>query len=149
MAPPQRRSLDIRPKAQADIERLALDDARLPGRINTLLGRLVSADLTGEALSEMPRYGNLTDCYKIYFGVPGQPQNTHRIVYRLRAGGVVDVIEVVAVEEKDGGYVYLTVADRLGRLPAESRGALMSEHQKRIARRGAQRGRDGKPTQFT
>jgi len=94
----------------------------------------------------MPRYGNLTDCYKIYFGIPGQPQNTHRIVYRLRAEGVVDVIEVVAVEEKAGGYVYLTVADRLGRLPPESRRALMSEHQKRIARRGAQRNRGDKPT---
>jgi Txe/YoeB family toxin of Txe-Axe toxin-antitoxin module len=142
----RRRRLDIRPTALADIAHLALDDARLPKRINTLFGRLVRADIAGEALSDMPRYGNLTDCYKIYFGIPGRPQNTHRIVYRLRAENIVDFIEVVAVEERDGGYVYLTVADRLGRLPPESRTAFMSQHQKRIARRGAQKGRSSEPT---
>ena len=134
-----RRVLDVRPKAQDDIRRLAEDNPKLPARISTLFHLLEGGMLTGEPLNEMARYGPLRDCYKVYFGAPGMAQNTYRIVHRLRIDGTIEVVEVIAVEERSGGYVYLLAADRLGRLPAESNPALKAEHQERIARRGAQR----------
>ena len=134
-----RRVLDIRPKAQDDIRRLAEDNPKLPTRISMLFHLLENGTLTGEPLKDMARYGPLSDCYKVYFGAPGMPQNTHRIVHRLRLDGTIEVVEVVVVEERSEGYVYLLAADRLGRLPAESKPALEAEHQERIARRGAQR----------
>ena len=72
--------LDIRPKARADILRLAEDDPTLADRIVVLLRQLENGTLTGEPLTEMPRYGFLADCCKVYFGAPRKAPNTHRIV---------------------------------------------------------------------
>lgn len=66
-------------------------------------------------------YGDLADCRKWYFGPAGRPQSTHRLVYQESAGGGVEVLEVIAVEGRPGGYVYMLAADRLGRLPAGTR----------------------------
>ncbi|MBK5224177.1 MAG: hypothetical protein JJE52_15145 [Acidimicrobiia bacterium] len=49
------------------------------------------------------------------------------------------MVEVVAVEARDEGYVYLLVAERLGRLPEETKARKKRTHEAVVARRGAQR----------
>lgn len=86
----------------------------------------------------MATTGDLTDCRKLYFGRGNPP--SHRIVYR-EAGtdGALEVLEVVAVEERDALYVYLLTANRLGRLPIESKRRFNRLHQQVILRRSSRR----------
>lgn len=86
----------------------------------------------------MASYGDLSDCFKVYFGTTDEP--THRIVYRHLDDGDIEVIEAVAVEARADGYVYLLAASRLGRLPKESKRRFDRIHQAMIALRSSRKG---------
>lgn len=75
---------------------------------------------TLKPLGSMAKTGDLTDCGRTYFGVDADA-DTHRIVFRRIAGRleVVEVLEVVAVEERADDVVYLAAGLRLGRLEAD------------------------------
>ena len=125
------RKLDPSAAARADIERLVRHDRQLAKRVVHVLGLLASGKVTGKALAESAKYGDLSDHYKLYVGLAGRP--THRIVYRVTPA----TIRVEAVGSRDLGLVYLEVSQRLGRLPAESLPALND------ARRSPKRKRRG------
>lgn len=125
------------PAAEDDFRRLEEDDARLPLRAVALLDLIAVGKLKGEILKDSAFYGDLSDHYKFYFGLTDKP--THRIVYREIPGGGIHVVEVVVVEQRDEGYVYLLASNRLGRLPDSTRKAFNRVHQKVIARRGEMR----------
>lgn len=92
-------------------------------RADRPLGELVLQRLTGlragrldgVPLEHRPA-GDLSDCRKLYVGRVGE-QPTHRIVYRRHGNGVVEVLTVVAVGEREGLAVYLAA---LGRLSGEA-----------------------------
>lgn len=77
--------------------------------------------------------GDLADCRKLYFGLGDPP--SHRIVFRELDDGMIEVIEVVAVEAREDMYAYLLASVRLGRLPVESRPRYQRPHQATIGRR--------------
>lgn len=130
--------------ASKDLGRLDKDDPSLAGRAANLVKLLAAGEITGIALAPMRKYGDLTVCHKIYFGTPSEPKS-HRIVYQEgSAKGAVEVLEVVAVEARDDGYVYLQAAKRLGRLPEESEAHLKKVHQRRIRDRAGRTSK--KPT---
>ncbi len=116
---PKRKVVLLRASA-ADLGRLGEDDERLERRAGALLSLLESGQVTGQPLSLLPSYGDLSDCRKIYFGVSAGLA-THRIVYRdvppanQRHAPVIEVVEVVAVEARSEGYAYLLASQRLGR----------------------------------
>lgn len=129
--------------AVADLERLKGDDVALYQRARGLLDLVEANEYDGVPLKEMSKYGDLSNCRKIYFG-HGPARNSHRIVYQMaepEEGGDlrVEVIEVVAVEARDDGYVYLKAAERLGLLPAETRPTLKRAQQRRIDDRAARK----------
>ncbi|MGH9112695.1 MAG: hypothetical protein ACRDZN_10445 [Acidimicrobiales bacterium] len=117
---PRRRRATFLAAAKADVGRLARDDPRL-AKLALKTGRdLESRTVNGAPLEEMATTGDLTDCRKVYFGLGNPP--SHRIVYRdLGASKGVEILEVVAIEQRDDLYAYLLASARLGRLPVESR----------------------------
>jgi hypothetical protein len=79
-------------------------------------------------LRDFTKTGDLRDCGKIVVAVDGEPE--HRIVV-LQSDGVIEVIEVVAVEDRTGDLPYLLAGLRLGRLDDPVR---RSDAQRRVAR---------------
>jgi hypothetical protein len=140
VSPAARRTWRALPAAAQDLERLADDDPRLKLRAVALLDLLADGRIDGVELKEMAFYGDLSGCFKYYFGATGG-DITHRIVYRRLADGGLEVIEAIAVEQRDDGYVYLLASNRIGSLPTSSRKALNRVHQSVIARRTSQRDR--------
>ena len=130
---PRKRQLRYLAAAKADLERLKGDDPRLADRARAHLKLLEDGRQDGLPLELLPRYGDLSDCRKIYFGVTNEP--THRIVYHQSEDGGVEIAEIVAIESRPEGYVYLLAASRLGRLPDESKPRFMDLHQKKIGER--------------
>jgi mRNA interferase RelE/StbE len=126
--------------AATDIERLAKDDPVI-GRLAALkVHELARGDVVGEPLAEMASTGDLSDCFKLYFGIGSPP--SHRIVYiEIADTGppVWEIVEIVAVEERDDLYAYLLASSRLGRLPPESKPTFNRLHQVRIKRRSRRR----------
>jgi hypothetical protein len=132
------RRVTIIPAADADIGRLAKDNPRLALRARAIIGLIATGEITGAPLQLLPSYGDLTDCRKVYFGVTDAP--THRLVYQIVGAGSktrLEIVEVVAVEARAEGYVYLLAANRLDRLPPETRPKLGRVHQREIARRSS------------
>jgi len=123
------------PAAENDIERLAEDDPKLKLRAIALLDLLADGRIEGLELKDKSFYGDLSDCFKFYFGVTGDAI-THRIVYRKLADGGIEIVEAIAVEAREDGYVYLLASARMGRLPATAKKAYNRIHQKVVARRG-------------
>ncbi|CAB4572639.1 MAG: hypothetical protein F2534_12825 [Actinobacteria bacterium] len=136
MSAPAGRKWRAHPAVEKDIERLGEDDPRLKVRAVALLDLLADGKVAGEELKDMAFYGDLSDCFKFYFGITGGAI-THRIVYRTLADGGIEIVEAIAVEEREEGYVYLLASHRLGRLPDTAKKAFNRAHQKVIARRGA------------
>lgn len=134
-----RRRITLTDAARTDIERLGGDNARLAVRALALIELLEEGSIDGVPLRHLPSYGDLTDCCKVYFGATGVP--THRLVYRIVDvdTATIEIIEVVAVEQRDDAYVYLLAANRLARLPPERRKSFSRTHQSVIARRHRQR----------
>jgi hypothetical protein len=142
---PARRSLSVTQAATRDIERLSKDAVGLDVRARALIELVEEGRVTGQELTLMPSYGDLSDCRKIYFGLH-KDDATHRLVYQVvQDGGVatLEVVAVVAVENRDEGYVYLLASNRLGRLPDETRPKLNRVHQQHIAKRGRKTPRSG------
>lgn len=139
------RKWQAHPAAEQDIERLAEDDPRLKLRAVALLDLLADGKIAGKELENMAFYGDLSDCFKFYFGAT-RDTITHRIVYRKLAGvgGGIEVIEAIAVEQRAEGYVYLLASTRMARLPDTAKKAYNRVHQKVIALRGEKR-KTGRP----
>ncbi len=139
----KRRKVELTEAAKGDIVRLHQDDPQLARIALLRLRDLGRGDLTGQPLEEMAVTGDLTDSRKLYFGTGDEP--THRVVYREHGPrGGIEVLDVVAVEERDELYAYLLAAVRLGRLPEESRSRLNRVRQRVIQRRaGTRRPREG------
>ncbi len=95
----------------------------------------------GQRLKDLSRTGDLSDCFKVYFGVGSPP--SHRLTYRQldgeATGTLIEVVEIVAVEQREADYVYLLTASRLGRLPNETRKAFNTVHQQVIKARNRRR----------
>lgn len=127
------------PAATADLARLEQDNHRLVVRAQALVELVVDREIEGAELKLLASYGDLSDCRKVYFGDTTEP--THRIVYRLLDDHAIEVVEVVAVEQREEGYVYLLAAQRLARLPAETKKRLNRVHQGVIKRRSESRRR--------
>ncbi len=107
--------------AATDIERLANDDPVVGRLAASKVRELARGDVVGKPLAEMASTGDLSDCFKLYFGIGSPP--THRIVYvEITDAGppVLEIVEIVEiVEERDDLYAYLLASNRLGRLPTE------------------------------
>jgi hypothetical protein len=116
--PPKRRKLRALPEVAGDIS--ALPTQKLQEIALQRISDVVNGRLSGARLEDMSRTGNLTDCFKLYFDERGGPDPAYRVVYRELAEGAVEVVEVVAVEQRDALYVYALAALRLGRLPEGS-----------------------------
>jgi len=137
MSPSQPRTIDISPDARQDLLRLKASDIALVTVAASMLKRLASGSVTGVPLEKMPKFGDLSDCRKVYFGYGNPP--SHRIVYRLVDETRIEICEVIAVESRDDAYVYLLTALRLQRLPQETHQEYMSVHQRIIAERAKKR----------
>lgn len=124
--------------ALQDVERLNGDDPRLGELALTRIRQLERREIDGVPLQDMAATGDLSDCRKLYFGFGSPP--SHRIVYRdLGENGGIEVVEVVAIEARGELYAYLLAADRLKRLPDESKSRFSRVHQQAIAKRAARR----------
>ena len=108
-------------------------DRRLGQHAASMLKQIAAGSVTGVPLEKMPKFGDLSDCRKVYFGYGNPP--SHRIVYREIDETHIEVFEIVALESRDDAYVYLLTALRLQRLPQETHQEYMSVHQRIIAER--------------
>jgi hypothetical protein len=133
------RHIDISPEARQDLLRLKATDVALATAAASMLKRLASGSLSGQTLEKMPKFGDLSDCRKVYFGYGNPP--THRIVYREIDETHIEVFEIIALESRDDAYVYLLAALRLQRLPSETAQEYQSVHQRMIASRAAKKDR--------
>lgn len=128
------RKVGVLPQALADMERLMRDDRAIGARARVVLSLLETGEIEGQPLQLMATYGDLRDCRKVYFGRPGDSAS-HRLVYRSTGGPGHEELEVIAVEERRDGYVYLLASSRLDRLPSEMQRRFMRVHQGAIQRR--------------
>ena len=102
------------PEVTDDLRAIRLKDEKLAILIIEKLADLRAGRITGQPLENLPGTGNLSDCRKIYVGLEfGRP--THRIVYASHDDGAVEVIQVIAVGEREAVAVYLDALRRLGR----------------------------------
>jgi hypothetical protein len=133
MASRKLRTLQIRPEAREDVRRLTKLDRRLAVVASTALRNIANGTTVGVPLEKMAKFGDLSDCRKVYFGYGNPP--THRIVYRELDEETIEIIDVVALESREDAYVYLLAAERLRRLPDETQQEFKSVHQRIIAKR--------------
>ena len=133
MASRKLRTLQIRPEAREDVRRLTKLDRRLAVVAATALRNISNGSTVGVPLEKMAKFGDLSDCRKVYFGYGNPP--THRIVYRELDEETIEIIDVVALESREDAYVYLLAAERLRRLPEETQQEFKSVHQRIIAKR--------------
>lgn len=133
----KRRVVRLSNDADGDLGRLLEIDRRLGQLAASMMKQLAAGSVTGVPLEKMPKYGDLSDCRKVYFGYGNPP--THRIVYREIDETHIEVFEIVALESRDDAYVYLLAALRLQRLPAETAQEYQSVHQRMIASRAAKK----------
>ena len=133
MASRKLRTLKIRPEAREDVRRLTKLDRRLAVVAATALRNISNGTTVGVPLEKMAKFGDLSDCRKVYFGYGNPP--THRIVYRELDESTIEIIDVVAIESREDAYVYLLAAERLRRLPEETQQEFTSVHQRIIAKR--------------
>lgn len=132
-----KRIIEISPEARQDLLRLKATDVALATVAASMLKRLASGNVSGQPLEKMPKFGDLSDCRKVYFGYGNPP--THRIVYRIVDETRIEIFEIIAVESRDDAYVYLLAALRLRRLPAETAQEYQSVQQRMIASRAAKK----------
>ena len=133
----RRRHVVVTELAGRDLRFLTDEDpavARLAAqKLRDLQGGLVD----GEPLRNLAFYGDLSDCFKLRFGLGNPP--SHRIVYRQLPDTTIEILEVVAIEARDDAYVYLLASYRVGVLPESSEPKLKRVHQQVIARRTKRR----------
>ena len=108
------REFRAHPGVAEDLRAIRRQDEKLALLILRRIADLRAGRISGEALELLPGTGDLSDCRKLYVGLEyGRP--THRIVYREHDDGVVEIIEVIAVGEREAFTVYLAALRRLGR----------------------------------
>jgi len=127
------RKLHLSEDVDKDIARLVASDRRLAEIAFQSLRELASGTTVGVPLEKMAKFGDLSDCRKVYFGYGNPP--THRIVYRELNEKTIEIIGVVVIESREDAYVYLLAAERLRRLPEETQQEFKSVHQRIIAKR--------------
>ena len=108
------RQFRAHPEVAEDLRAVRRQDEKLALLIMRRIADLRAGRVSGEALELLAGTGDLSDCRKLYVGLEhGRP--THRIVYREHDDGVVEIIEVIAVGEREAFTVYLAALRRLGR----------------------------------
>ena len=111
------------------MRRIATRSHAMLVEIFRLLKALDAGLLAPIPLNDYAKIGDLTDCGKIVVTVDGA--NEHRIVVRELHGGGVEIVEVIAIEDRTDDLPYLLAGLRLGRLDDPVR---RSDAQRRIAR---------------
>ena len=137
MAWPPRRTVTLTGAVVNDLKRLTDDNPDLPRLALAKLKDYEAGRIDAVPLQAMAKTGDLGDCRKIYFGPGNSP--SHRIVVHHVDETTVEVVEVVAVEARQNAYAYLLAANRLGRLPRETKPEFDRVHQTVIARRAQAR----------
>jgi chromosome segregation ATPase len=115
-------------EAAGDLRALARRSRPVLVEAFRLLKRLDLGQLTPTPLHDYSKTGDLSDCGKIVVAVDGEPE--YRIVVREVDGGV-EVVDVIAVEERTADLPYLMAGLRLGRITDPVR---RSDAQRRVAR---------------
>ncbi|CAN5752643.1 hypothetical protein BH23ACT10_BH23ACT10_13410 [soil metagenome] len=109
------RRLKLTAPARQDLLDLKQDDVALVRGALRVAKRIERGEIDGVALRDFGKTGDLRDCRKVYFGAePGA--DTHRIVFRILAGGEVEIVEIVAVAQREADVAYLQAALRLERI---------------------------------
>lgn len=109
-----KRNISFTDEAKADLAVLAGRDRRLVVEAIRVLKAVGAGRITPTRLRTFSKTGDLSDCFKIYFGLE-QEDDTHRVVLR-EVHGQVEVLEVVALEDRQADLPYLLAATRLARL---------------------------------
>ena len=115
-------------EAAEDMRSLADTTRRLFLEALRLLVRLDRGELTPAPLHDFAKTGDLSDCGKIVVAVEGEPE--YRIVVR-EVDGDIDVVDVIAVENRLDDLPYLLAGLRLQRIDDPVR---RSDAQRRVAR---------------
>lgn len=121
---------------------LALDDLRglhqqdpaLVVEALRVIKRVDQRQLSTKPLRPFGKTGDLSDCSRAYFGATPDA-DTHRIVFR-QTGDTIEILQVVAVDERRGDLAYLVAALRLGRIRDPIR---RSDAQRAVSRLRAKR----------
>lgn len=125
---------------------LCARDIHLSHNAFELLKRFEAGQVDGRPLHDFGQKGDLSGCLKLYFGAhPGE--DTHRIVLQEvgseeNDGVVYEIIEVVAIGERDLDYIYMLAAQRLETFP-ENRDWWLQRVTARIQQSRAERLSDG------
>lgn len=101
--------------ARQDVRELARTDVALARAALRLAKGIASGEVQGVPLRRFGKTGDLGDCRKAYFGRQAD-DDTHRLVFRVRRDGTVEIVEVLVVAEREGDVAYLLAGLRLGRL---------------------------------
>lgn len=108
------RQFRAHPEVADDLRAIRRHNEKLAVLTIQKIADLRAGRVSGDLLGVLPGTGDLSDCRKLYVGLEyGRP--THRIVYREHDDGVLEVIEIIAVGEREALAVYLTALGRLGR----------------------------------
>lgn len=100
--------------AVEDLAELKGRDGRLVLEALRVAKQVDQGTLVGKELRYFNKTGDLTDCFRVYFGATAG-EDTHRIVFR-EVDGEAEIVEVVSIAERDGDVAYLLAALRLDRL---------------------------------
>jgi len=104
----------FRDEAMDDLRSLATRSRAILTEVFRLLKALDAGGLSPVPLHDYAKTGALAGCDKIVVALEDEPE--HRIVVRDLGEGDVEVIEVIAVEDRTGDLPYLLAGLRLGRL---------------------------------
>jgi hypothetical protein len=115
-------------EAAADVRALARRSRNVLVEVFRLLKLLDRGELSPIPLHDFGKTGDLSDCGKIVVAVEGEPE--YRIVVR-ESGDVIDVVDVVAVEDRMQDLPYLLAGLQLGRINDPVR---RSDTQRRVSR---------------
>lgn len=138
------RRVDWLGEAVKDRERVKADEPAVWDRARAYLRLVEKGEYEGEPLTDAANTGDLADCRKIYVGdgSPGPP--SHRVVYRnvgpdTSVTPTIEVVEIVAIAEREDSHVYMQSARRLGRLPVETEPQAKRVHDQQVEKRAAKR----------
>lgn len=111
--------LTYRPEIVEDIR--SLPSPELQHAATQLLFDVAPGTVIGKELDYRVVTGDLRDCYKVYFGVPGQASTPAcRLVYRLLPNAVEAVaVEAVAIGPRQDLGAHVAAAQRLERIPLQ------------------------------
>jgi mRNA interferase RelE/StbE len=109
----RQRRFQVHPQVADDIRAIRRQNEKLAIVVLGKLADLRAGRVEGQPLQDLPGTGDLSDCRKIYVGLTAM-MPSHRIVYRVKDNGAVEVIEVVVVGEREALAVYLEAIRRLG-----------------------------------